>query len=216
MTTYLDIETTTFFQDPEIKALPRAEQLAAMRFGCAVTATIDSVINDHDPSWQEWQEGEIAGLYEYLVTAKRLVVGWNIIDFDWPVIMENARRSGVTVLEIETEFVEFLDLFAEIRRTTGRWYKLEDIAQANLGRSKLADGQKAAEWLRSGDPELVRKAMEYCRHDVLLTVGLHSILLRGDPLILPPRPARQELNEIHWWLDRQERIPDASGAVSMR
>ena len=91
-----------------------------------------------------------------------------------------------------------------------------DVAVANLGRGKLADGQRAAEWLRSGDPELVRKAMEYCRHDVLLTVGLHSILLRGDPLILPPRAARQELNEIHWWPDRQERIPDASGAVSTK
>lgn len=212
MTVYLDIETTTWFSDPHIKALPRAEQLAAMRFGCGVTATIDL----YDPSWQEWSESDIAGLYEYLVTCKRLVVGWNIIDFDWPVIMENARRAGVTVLEIETEFVQFLDLFAEIRRTTGRWYKLEDVAVANLGRGKLADGQLAAEWLRSGDPDLVRRAIDYCRHDVLLTVSLHSILLRGDPLVLPPRAARQELNEIRWWLDRQERIPDASGALSMR
>mgnify|MGYP003462174240 CR=1 FL=1 len=37
---FLDIETTTFFQDANIKALPRDQQIAAMEFGIAVT--IDS------------------------------------------------------------------------------------------------------------------------------------------------------------------------------
>lgn len=31
---YLDIETLDFFEDAHIKALPREEQLAAMRLGC--------------------------------------------------------------------------------------------------------------------------------------------------------------------------------------
>lgn len=34
---FLDIETTTFFQDEHIKALPRDQQIAAMEFGIAVT-----------------------------------------------------------------------------------------------------------------------------------------------------------------------------------
>lgn len=109
------------------------------------------------------------------------------------------------------------DLFFLIRQATGRWYSLETIAQHNLNRGKLADGQRAAEWLRSGDPEQIAKATEYCRHDVQLTIDLHAILLAGSPLRLPPRAKRQELNEIHWWLDgRVERIPDAIGAVSTR
>ncbi len=210
MTVYLDIETTTFFQDPEIKALPRAEQLKAMRFGCGVT------YNARNDEWRWWMAEEVSELFNYIVWCDCPVIGWNVVDFDWPVIVENTRRNGVTVLEIETETISFLDIFAEIRRATGRWYKLEDVAVANLGRGKLADGQLAAEWLRSGDPDLMRRAMDYCRHDVLLTVGLHSILLRGDPLILPPRAARQESNEIRWWLDRHERVPDASGEVSTR
>lgn len=207
---YIDLETLDFFQDEHIKTLPRNEQLAAMRFGCAVT------YDAHNDEWNWWKEEQIVDLFNHVVWCCQSVIGWNIIDFDWPIIISNARRAGWNVLEIETETVRLFDLFAEIRRTTGRWYKLEDVCQATLGRGKLADGQKAAEWLRSGDPELARKALNYCRHDVQLVIELHGRLLRGDPLILPPRPARQELNEIRWWLDRQERIPDASGALSLK
>ena len=41
MTVFLDIETTTWFSDPDIKALPRDQQLKAMRFGCAVTCFVN-------------------------------------------------------------------------------------------------------------------------------------------------------------------------------
>jgi hypothetical protein len=71
--------------------------------------------------------------------------------------------------------------------------------------------------LRSGDPDLVTKALEYCRYDVQLTMDLAAILKRGEPLRLPPRAQRQELNEVMIWNDgRTERVPDASGAVSTR
>lgn len=207
---YLDIETLDFFSDPHIKALPRDQQLAAMKFGCAVT--YDAAADE----WREWVPGQIIDLYNYLCWCMQPVAGWNIISFDWPVIIGNAQRAGWQVLEMETETVRFVDLFAEIRRTTGRWYKLEDVCQWNLGRGKLADGQKAAEWLRTGDPELVRKAMTYCRYDVELTVSLHSRLLSGEYLRLLPRPERQELNELWWRPDAIERLPDATGAVSMK
>ena len=49
MAIFLDIETLDFFSDPHVKALPRVQQIAAMRFGCAVTHRTDS------NSWQEWQ-----------------------------------------------------------------------------------------------------------------------------------------------------------------
>lgn len=45
---YLDIETTTWFSDPDIKVLPRDQQIKAMRFGCAVTCT---VATDGAESW---------------------------------------------------------------------------------------------------------------------------------------------------------------------
>lgn len=214
MPIFLDIETTTWFDQPEIKALPRDEQIKAMRFGCAVTCT---VATDGAELWREWTTDQIAELYNYLCWANQPICGWNSLAFDWPVIINSAERSGVRLLEIEHETVRHIDLFDFIRKKTWRWYSLETVAQHNLGRGKLADGQKAAEWLRSGDPDLVTKALEYCRYDVQLTMDLAAILKRGEPLRLPPRAQRQELNEVLIWNDgRTERVPDASGAVSTR
>lgn len=117
---YIDIETVDFFSDPHIKSLPRAQQLSAMRFGCAVTGLVLSPVTDHDIDWQEWGADDLPRLHYQLVTTRWPIVGWNIIGFDWPVIIASARRAGVTVLEIETETTNTIDLFAEIRRTTGR------------------------------------------------------------------------------------------------
>ena len=266
MPIFLDIETTTWFDQPEIKAMPRDQQIKAMRFGCAVTcrtpsdgkylyrvsgivdsdseplgksvvveaanraaAKLEAAIalggywtDDTDPEiidadWREWTTDQITDLYNYLCWSKQQICGWNSLAFDWPVIINSAERAGVQLLEIEHETVHHADLFDFIRQKTGRWYSLETVAQAKVGLGKLADGQKAAEWLRSGDPDLVTKALEYCRYDVQLTMDLAAILKRGEPLRLPPRAQRQELNEVLIWNDgRTERIPDASGAVSTR
>lgn len=200
---YLDIETLDFFQDERIKALPRDQQLKAMRLGVAVTCGQWS-------DFVEWFPSDLDGLW-YEIGEADVIVGWNIIDFDLPVLNYNWDD------EADLSRLNCYDIFAEIRKATGRWYKLEDVAQANLGRGKLADGQKAAEWLRSGEAELIAKAVEYCRYDVRLTVDLYEILLSDQPLRLPPRLARQELNEILFWRDgRIERVPDALGALSTR
>lgn len=202
MMIYLDIETLDFFQDEHIKALPRDQQLKAMRLGVAVTCT------EH-LDFMEWFPVDLNDLWCQLGEADQ-IIGWNIVDFDLPVLHFNWGEANLSLLNC-------YDIFAEIRKATGRWYKLEDVAQTNLGRGKLADGQKATEWLRSGDKALIDKAVEYCRYDVQLAVDLYAILLRGDPLRLPPRPDRQELNEILFWRDgRTERLPDATGAISTR
>lgn len=207
MTLYLDIETTDWLTDPHIKSLPREGQLAAMRLGCAVT--YNSVANE----WIDWMS--VLDLWPYCRFPDTTIVGWNIIDFDWPVLRANAERVSPELGSYGVD-PQFLDLFAEIRRTTGRWYKLEDVCRANLGRGKIGDGQMAAQWLRSSDLNLIRRAVDYCRYDVELVVSLHSRLLSGDRLRLLPRPARGELNELLWTLDGHERLPDESGAVSMK
>ncbi len=203
---YLDIETLDFFQDDHIKSLPRHEQIAAMRFGLAVT------IDDVAAKPNIWLASQVLDLYHYLVWCGVPVVGWNIDSFDLPVIVNNARRAGH-----KHETINTVDLFAKIRTATGRWYGLGAVAESNLNRAKLADGQEAAHWLRSGDPADLQKAIDYCRADVEITKQLHGILTAGNPLRLPPRAARGEINEIMYWGNgRIERIPDALGAVSTK
>lgn len=187
---YLDIETLDFFQDPHIKALPRSEQLKAIRFGIAVTYDSDT------DEWKEWRSEYARLLHGYL--RGKAVAGWNIRSFDLPIIASNADHE---FNENALQYAAF-DLFDEIRRTTGRWYKLDVVADANLGRQKLSHGQQATEWLRSGHEQDIAKAFEYCREDVQLVVDLHQHLLDGNPLFLPKRPERKELNDIAWWLDK--------------
>lgn len=226
MAIFLDIETLDFFQDEHIKSLPRDKQLEAMRFGIAVT------IDDEESSPRIWREADIIELYNYLVWCGKAVVGWNIDSFDLPVIVHSARRAGWDMLEIEHETIRTFDLFAEIRKYTNRWYKLETVCQSTLGRGKLADGQRAAEWLRSGDTQ---KAIEYCTDDVTLVQELHNRFSMGQRIILPPRPERGEINRIDWWIRLPpradpsefsvtpwgknggfERIPGMLGAVSTK
>ena len=208
---FLDIETTTFFQDEHIKALPRDQQIAAMEFGIAVT------IDSSEQSQRVWTKDQVVDLYNYLVWCGVEVCGWNIDAFDLPVIINNAAKAGWNTLEVEHETIRTLDLFAEIRQHTGRWYGLGAVSEATLKRSKLADGQKAAEWLRSGDPADFQKAVEYCTADVELVREMYELWLHGSPIILPPRAERGEINPINWWYDGGfERVPDATGAISTK
>lgn len=210
MTTYLDIETLDFFADPAIKALPRDEQLRAIRFGIAVT------YNDQSDEWSEWLPDQLWDLRQYLHAD--IVAGWNIIEFDMLVIEHNLRRVG-HILDESTTITN--DLFHAIKAKTGRWYKLDLIAQINLGRAKSADGQQAALWLRdwhtTGNDAALRQALDYCRLDVELERDLYLHLASGKPLRLPPRIERQEINELLYYVDGTiERIPDAMGAISTR
>lgn len=188
---FLDIETLDFFQDPAIAALPRPQQLAALRFGVAVTC--DAETNE----WREWHAADLPALWNYL--AGRDLCGWNIRAFDLPVIRANLARCHDYPDADVDPLGRVVDLFDDIRQATGRWYKLEVIAQANLGRGKLTDGQQAAEWLRNGDPADIRRAAEYCRQDVALTKELYRILVSGQALRLPPRPERGETEELAFY-----------------
>lgn len=169
---YLDTEVSRFFADPDIKALPRSRQLDAIAasFGVGVT------YSERD-GWQTWTNA--AELWSHLI-GKR-IISWNGTAFDVPVIQKAANLAGYpdAALNPWSE----LDLFAECRTRTGRWYKLGQIAEANLGRGKIGDGQSASEWLRTGDFE---RAAAYCKDDVQLVIDLHLVAQR-EGLLLPPK-----------------------------
>lgn len=187
---FFDIETRDFFADPQIAALPRAQQLAALRFGVAVT------YDDAADEWREWLPDDLPALWQYMIN--RDLCGWNIVAFDLPVIHYNlSRQFNYPAADLDP-LGAVVDLFGDIRWATNRWYKLGVVAEANLGRGKIAHGQQAAEWLRSGDMDQWRKAAEYCRDDVQLVVDLWRTLERGEPLLLPPRSERDETDEVRF------------------
>lgn len=172
----LDIETASWFTrgDPR----PREEQLRDQKFAIAVT------YDDQTGEYIEWTKKDLIPLWHYLLTDT--ITGFNIIDFDLPVIRYNMPPG--TILP-EKQPVCY-DIFAEIRHHTTYWFSLNAVLIANNLGAKTADGLQAAQWLaeyeRTQDEALLRKALDYCRNDVALEYALYKFLADGNELWLPP------------------------------
>lgn len=198
---YLDLETLDWFQDPAIAVLPRWQQLAAVRFGIAVTW-------DEGNGFRTWLPEQLADLWRELI-ALQPAVGWNIDEFDLPKLAIDALRTGAS-RDPWTEIGGTIDLMTLIRKEAKRledkerWYKLATIAEANLGRSKTGSGEQAVVWLRSGDRDQFFQAISYCHEDVQLVRDLHGLLLNGVGLICPPRPDRAETTTLTIHLPKGE------------
>ncbi len=215
---YLDIETLDFFGDESLKHLPRPVQLQAMRFGLA-TLYNDQAIPS--AAWSQWwpadvhyplgrvawedgpdEPGDLADLWRCLIN--QTIVGWNIFDFDLAFLMLHVNAEtdypGDPWLDPMT-IIDLMDILKRATRPYGkeRWYKLQDISMANLGRGKAGTGQDAAVWLRSGDPDLVRQAAAYCREDVQLVIDLLQ-LAQTTGLLCPARPERGEQGDLRVWI----------------
>lgn len=183
---YLDIETLDFFQDPHIAALPRPQQLQAIRFGIAVT------FDDYHRNWHTWHQ--TPDLWRHIRRAD--ICGWNIKAFDLRIIRNDLVQNHGRKADDLEHLGRVEDLMEGIANDTGRWYKLEEVALANFGRRKIADGQVAAEWLRDGNTE---QASRYCADDVDIVYWLHQRILGGGSLALPAKQVRGEwLPEMAW------------------
>ena len=214
---FLDIETRLWFDSPELARLPRALKLAAIRPALAVTwdaefgrrAWFDTMLVQKLYGWSN--DADIAPtLPPELATATRLfepgldvlwlelqsykVITFNGAAFDLPALWHYHRQ---TILAAPVYWPEWhIDLFDLIVNVTAqepfdreRWYSLNDLAVANLGRGKLSDGKTAAAWLDSDDPALVVKAFEYCADDVDILRALWGIAQSERGLLLPALPA---------------------------
>jgi hypothetical protein len=191
----VDIETTKFFDHPDVARLPRNRQLDAIPFGLAVT---------YDSQAEEYilWSGEVVAhsLWQYLLNSNQVIGGWNIIRFDIPIIQRAAAMFPGFVPGLTSPAV--LDLFDRIIVHTHRWYTLGFIAEVNGLGGKSGDGREASEWLNSGDAALIQRCAEYCKRDVYLTWQLYQMAATCG-LYLPARPGRKrpEIEDFRIWID---------------
>ena len=92
-----------------------------------------------------------------------LVIGFNLIGFDWPVL---AAELGEWVKELPT-----LDLMFEAQKALGHRISLDSLAQATLGTNKIGSGLDALYYYAEGDWE---KLERYCLEDVKITSDLYE------------------------------------------
>jgi hypothetical protein len=137
--------------------------------------------------YEVFGEAQVNRLVERLRRAD-LVVGFNVLNFDYQVLM------GYTILDLVTE-LPTADLMADMEKRVGHRLGLDAIAQATLGIQKTAAGLDAIRWWREGR---ILEIAEYCCFDVKVTRLVHEHGCRHKELFFNDRFARKQRIEIDW------------------
>jgi DEAD/DEAH box helicase domain-containing protein len=148
---YFDVESQKLFH--EVGGRDPSKLLLA----CGVTWS--TARNDFAVYWEPDAPALVAEL-----KAADLVVGFNIIGFDYELLKPYARGENFRSFRST-------DMLQDIYRTLGFRLSLDSIAKATLGTTKLADGVQSVEWFRNGELE---KVAEYCKADVDITRRVHE------------------------------------------
>jgi DEAD/DEAH box helicase domain-containing protein len=134
----------------------------------------------------EFTEENVGELINLLVEAD-LVVGYNILGFDYEVL--RAYTDG------DLRRLPTVDLMRDLEARLGFRPKLDSVVQPTLGVGKSADGLQALEWWRRGE---VDKIMAYCRDDVRVTRDLYDYGKRNRCVLVARFAGTPRRVEVDW------------------
>jgi uncharacterized protein YprB with RNaseH-like and TPR domain len=124
-----------------------------------------TVVGVHDSETGEYTSyfrDELPKLWPLMESADMLI-GYNSDHFDIPIL--NKYYAG------DLTKIKSLDLLKEVKKVLGRRLKLDNLAEATLGRGKTSDGLEAVNWWKQG---LYEKVRDYCIADVAITKDLYE------------------------------------------
>ncbi len=124
--------------------------------------TVVAIHDSESDTYTSYLREELPKLWPIIEKAD-LLIGFNSNTFDIPLL--NRYYPG------DLTKLPSLDLLVEVQQVLGRRIRLQALADATLGKSKLGDGLKAGEWWREGKIDKVR---EYCVEDVRITRALYD------------------------------------------
>lgn len=136
------------------------------RMGMALGVVFDT----HSGEFTTYHEADVAALLDHLEAAD-LVVGYNVLRFDYQVLSAYERR--------DLERLPTFDMLVALKAVLQQRLSLANLGHATLGRGKSADGLQSLRWVREGRLDLVE---QYCRDDVALTRDLFQFALGEDHL----------------------------------
>ena len=110
-----------------------------------------------------YSERNVEALIDQLLRAD-LVVGFNVLNFDYEVLM------AYTILDLRHQ-CRTLDLLVELESKLGHRLGLDAVANATLKVHKTGDGLDAIRWWREGR---LLEIAEYCCFDVKCTRLVHE------------------------------------------
>ncbi|MBN2289053.1 MAG: DEAD/DEAH box helicase [Candidatus Glassbacteria bacterium] len=135
-------------------------------------------------------EADVDSLLEHL-SAADLVVGFNLIDFDYQVM----RAYG----PFDFSRLNTFDILQDIHRRLGYRLSLGELGEKTLGVRKTADGLQAVEWFRLGE---IEKIIQYCAADVRLTARLFEHGLREGYLEFDHKKQGRVRLSLDWDIDK--------------
>ncbi|MCA9744140.1 ribonuclease H-like domain-containing protein [candidate division KSB1 bacterium] len=128
------------------------------QLGMSVAVLYDSASD----STEVYREEQANLLLDRLGSAP-LIVGFNIIHFDFPVL------SGYGALDFRT--LPTVDLMQHIVESAGFRLSLDNLVRTTLNAQKSASGLQAIQWFQDGNWQ---DLIDYCHDDVLLTRDLYE------------------------------------------
>ncbi len=124
-----------------------------------------TVVGAHDTKTNEYYSyllPELGRLWPLMESAD-IIVGYNSDHFDIPILNKYYPGDLTTLKSV--------DLLKEVRSVLGRRLKLDNLAEATLGKNKTGNGLDAGTWWKQG---LIEKVREYCIADVAITKELYE------------------------------------------
>jgi DEAD/DEAH box helicase domain-containing protein len=134
-----------------------------------------------------YSEKRVDDLIHQLLRAD-LVVGFNVVNFDYQVLM------GYTILDLPHQ-LPTLDLLVEVEHVVGVKPRLDNIAQATLGVGKSGDGIDAIKWWRENR---MLEIAEYCCFDVKVTRLVHEHGAHFREVFYADKFKRKQRVDVKW------------------
>lgn len=138
-------------------------------------------------AYRIYREANVQELVDQLMRAD-LVVGFNVINFDYEVLM------GYTIVDLP-HVCRTLDLMVDIEKVLGHRLGLDAVATATLGVGKTGDGLDAIRWWREGR---LLDIAEYCCFDVKCTKLVHEYGVAHGKLFYVDRFQKRQSVAVNW------------------
>lgn len=167
----LDLETRDSFQD--VRAFDPAR----------LTISVVGVYDARDNTEHTYRVEELPALAELLRSTPR-VIGYNLLGFDYAVLKSAFAQITNNAPPFDPYTLPTIDLFDHLQRVLGFRPKLDDVAQATLGKGKSGDGLQAIRLYQQGNWDAL---IRYCLDDVRITRDVYEYGLARGHVKFPMR-----------------------------
>jgi len=173
-TVFFDLETRNLFEDvePMWKAWDWQSRDANQRQLCKKLGLAVAGVGV-DGGIELFEEDDVELLVRTLAAAD-IVVGHNVLAFDYPVLEKYVAAERLQRIATRT-----VDTLSTLHKATGVRIGLDDLAQLNLGKRKTDDPRMVPTLWRNGERDRVRN---YLRSDVELTRAIYEYGVRAGRL----------------------------------